>query len=340
MDSNGREGQSSDTRAMDNTSDRKRKRDENFYCEVCDISLSRKEHLERHNKSKAHKKKLETSSIGVKDSEAKKRRPNQKCKVCGIDVVNLHAHMKTNEHKDKCTEAFKDNVELINTCYKSRVASYRIRCHNKHLVPKEFMNDVKDCAMYLIAEKRDELNSSLKINFELFGEFLKVVNDDSVIEIKSFNTKNRVIEKRFDEDLDAVYEIFTEDVAVQADEFQERDSGWAMQEILYLEVNINEFSTMKSKSNQEKIVAISRLQQSVRRRATADQASTSLDHEMMKAGRDHDTPGTHTKRSSSECRETASPRRGLESREYVKDELRRNNSLRESRRPEPPTTIA
>ncbi|KAJ2943344.1 hypothetical protein O0L34_g12150 [Tuta absoluta] len=77
-----------------------------------------------------------------------------------------------------------------------------------------------------------------------------------------------------------------------------------------------------------------------RRRATVDQASTSLDHEMMRAGRDHDTPGIHTKRSSSECRETASPRRGLESRDSVKDELRRNNSLRESRRPEPPTTIA
>ncbi|XP_050358436.1 serine/threonine-protein kinase BRSK2 [Nymphalis io] len=83
--------------------------------------------------------------------------------------------------------------------------------------------------------------------------------------------------------------------------------------------------------------------QGVRGRRAADPASASLDHEIMSCGRD--LPGTHTKRSSSECRETtSSPRRGLESRESsIKDELRRNNSLRESRRDfsrDPPTSIA
>ncbi|XP_049883603.1 serine/threonine-protein kinase BRSK1, partial [Pectinophora gossypiella] len=83
---------------------------------------------------------------------------------------------------------------------------------------------------------------------------------------------------------------------------------------------------------------------SVRRRA-AEPASASLDHEIMSCGRD--IPGTHTKRSSSECRDSASsPRRGLESRDSVKDELRRNNSLRDTRRDmrhetrDAPTTIA
>ncbi|XP_026483520.1 serine/threonine-protein kinase BRSK2 [Vanessa tameamea] len=81
--------------------------------------------------------------------------------------------------------------------------------------------------------------------------------------------------------------------------------------------------------------------QGVRGRRAADPASASLDHEIMSCGRD--LPGTHTKRSSSECRDaTSSPRRGLESRESsIKDELRRNNSLRESRRDfsrDPPTT--
>ncbi|CAK1592907.1 unnamed protein product [Parnassius mnemosyne] len=76
--------------------------------------------------------------------------------------------------------------------------------------------------------------------------------------------------------------------------------------------------------------------QSVRGRRAAEPASASLDHEIMSCGRD--LPGTHTKRSSSECREaTSSPRRGLESRDSsIRDELRRNNSLRDSRR-EPPS---
>ncbi|CAH0712929.1 unnamed protein product, partial [Brenthis ino] len=90
--------------------------------------------------------------------------------------------------------------------------------------------------------------------------------------------------------------------------------------------------------------------QGVRGRRAAEPASASLDHEIMSCGRD--LPGTHTKRSSSECRETtSSPRRGLESRDSsIKDELRRNNSLRDSRRDyrdyprdsprDPPTSIA
>lgn len=72
--------------------------------------------------------------------------------------------------------------------------------------------------------------------------------------------------------------------------------------------------------------------QNSRCRRTAEPASASLDHEIMSCGRD--LPGTHTKRSSSECRDaTSSPRRGLESRENsIKDTLRRNNSLRDNRR--------
>ncbi|XP_028172104.1 serine/threonine kinase SAD-1-like, partial [Ostrinia furnacalis] len=77
--------------------------------------------------------------------------------------------------------------------------------------------------------------------------------------------------------------------------------------------------------------------QNVRRRA-AEPASASLDHEIMSCGRDRDRAdrdlsGAHTKRSSSECREaSSSPRRGLESRDSsIKDELRRNNSLRDRR---------
>ncbi|PZC72812.1 hypothetical protein B5X24_HaOG210557 [Helicoverpa armigera] len=78
-----------------------------------------------------------------------------------------------------------------------------------------------------------------------------------------------------------------------------------------------------------------------RGRRGADPASASLDHEIMSCGRDLPGKGTHTKRSSSECREaTSSPRRGLESRDSsIKDELRRNNSLRDNRRDvAPPTT--
>ncbi|KAI8433374.1 hypothetical protein MSG28_015415 [Choristoneura fumiferana] len=59
-----------------------------------------------------------------------------------------------------------------------------------------------------------------------------------------------------------------------------------------------------------------------RRRVDREPASASLDHEIMSCPRE--LPGTHTKRSSSEHRES------LDSRS-LKDELRRNNSLRDRR---------
>ncbi|KPI96240.1 Serine/threonine kinase SAD-1 [Papilio xuthus] len=88
-------------------------------------------------------------------------------------------------------------------------------------------------------------------------------------------------------------------------------------------------------------------------------ASASLDHEIMSCGRDlPGTPtsspvtsrGTHTKRSSSECRDAnCSPRRGLDcssrERDSARDLLRRHNSLRDAPAPSaaptpPPATCA
>ncbi|XP_063372352.1 serine/threonine-protein kinase BRSK2 [Cydia amplana] len=60
-----------------------------------------------------------------------------------------------------------------------------------------------------------------------------------------------------------------------------------------------------------------------RRRVDREPASASLDHEIMSCPRE--LPGTHTKRSSSEHRDS------LDSRSSLKDDLRRNNSLRERR---------
>ncbi|XP_013146597.1 PREDICTED: serine/threonine-protein kinase BRSK2 [Papilio polytes] len=76
-------------------------------------------------------------------------------------------------------------------------------------------------------------------------------------------------------------------------------------------------------------------------RRRAEPASASLDHEIMSCGRD--LPGTHTKRSSSECRDAnCSPRRGLDcgsrERDPARDLLRRHNSLRET--PAPPAPPA
>ncbi|XP_060526283.1 uncharacterized protein LOC132701951 [Cylas formicarius] len=73
------------------------------------------------------------------------------------------------------------------------------------------------------------------------GEFIKRKSDDQdVTDVKYISTKNAVIDLGTD-----LNEWFVENVKSQIlnklSEFQERDSGFALQKILYLEININKF---------------------------------------------------------------------------------------------------
>ncbi|KAJ8954662.1 hypothetical protein NQ317_012931 [Molorchus minor] len=49
-------------------------------------------------------------------------------------------------------------------------------------------------------------------------------------------------------DLDIMWNTFVDLMMSQTTEFQERDSGWALEQILYLEMNINKYSPMGGSS--------------------------------------------------------------------------------------------
>lgn len=97
----------------------------------------------------------------------------------------------------------------------------------------------------LIVEQQ-EIHTSLKINFELFCVHIKcvVVKNEEQIEnsIKSFNTKNEIVTGDQIK-IECLYDAFADTIKTQSEEFQERDSGWALEKILYLEVNICKYSS-------------------------------------------------------------------------------------------------
>ncbi|KAK5639113.1 hypothetical protein RI129_011605 [Pyrocoelia pectoralis] len=84
--------------------------------------------------------------------------------------------------------------------------------------------------------------SMLKVNLVLACHFIQPQNQ--VIDLKTFATKNQIID--VGTDLNQWYETHVLDkIQSKLEEFAEKDSGWALHEILHLKVNINSYIPLK-----------------------------------------------------------------------------------------------
>lgn len=127
--------------------------------------------------------------------------------------------------------------ENIESAFISRMRTGAI-VNFDHLDPREFLHDARQLAISNVQEILRNY-PTLKVNCVLNAEY---INKDKK-EVKAFNTKNSVVPLPFE--LEEWYENnFTTPILKQMEEFQERDSGWALSRILYLLVNINQFSPM------------------------------------------------------------------------------------------------
>lgn len=82
--------------------------------------------------------------------------------------------------------------------------------------------------------------SALKVIFELFSTYM--IPEKDKFDLKSFNIENQII--TVSSDLSKVYEDFIKVIMEKASEFQKRDSGWSLQQIMFLEVNFNKYNPL------------------------------------------------------------------------------------------------
>ncbi|KAJ8980524.1 hypothetical protein NQ317_008321 [Molorchus minor] len=136
-----------------------------------------------------------------------------------------------------------DGVAELRNAFKNRIASYRFSSSRDHIDFYDFMWEVKQKVLDII-DKCMKKYHTLKVNFEIFG--LYEIPEKELSDIKSFNTKNKII--TIATDLHQIFEEFTEEMTSQASEFQEKDSGWTLKHILFLDVNINKFTPMSASS--------------------------------------------------------------------------------------------
>ncbi|CAH1110717.1 unnamed protein product [Psylliodes chrysocephalus] len=139
-------------------------------------------------------------------------------------------------------EVIDGSVSKFTHAFKNRIASFRIT--STHLISHSgFLYDIKPKVLGIINDYLQR-HTSLKINFELFGIYVKP--DAELSDIKSMNTENKIV--TVSSNLNKIFEKFKEAIMAQASEFQEKDSNWSLQEILFLNVNINRYSAIAASS--------------------------------------------------------------------------------------------
>ncbi|XP_077272782.1 uncharacterized protein LOC143903198 [Temnothorax americanus] len=126
----------------------------------------------------------------------------------------------------------------IDTAFRGRVLT-GVAMNSTYIEPARFLEDAKGTVLEKV---QDNLNkhACLKVNVMFNGEF--VANDK--IDVKSIVTRNEQLLQA--SDLSEWYDRRVRDAILAGlDEFQERDSGWALSRILNLTVNVNKCNPMR-----------------------------------------------------------------------------------------------
>ncbi|XP_070161381.1 LOW QUALITY PROTEIN: uncharacterized protein [Polyergus mexicanus] len=127
----------------------------------------------------------------------------------------------------------------IDTAFENRILTGAV-INADYIEPRQFLEDAKDIVLEHV-QKVMERHNNVKVNTVFNGEF--VSGDKSAN--KSVNTKNYELFRT--SDLHEWYERrVVEPTLASLEEFQERDSGWALSRILDLTVNINKYNPMRA----------------------------------------------------------------------------------------------
>lgn len=144
--------------------------------------------------------------------------------------INHSKHKKNNVRSDRL------HWEDVNSCFQNRVRTGVI-INITHIEPQTFLND----AFFLFKSRIKNILKSIpliKVNACFGGQFIRKRADEEIVEFKHFNTRNALIDNGTDLTVWFNNNIIDK-ILNKLEEFQEKDSGWALHKILMLEININ-----------------------------------------------------------------------------------------------------
>lgn len=169
-------------------------------------------------------------------------------KIC----FNLKLHSGSGLNEEKQTNDLQSETETVAAlkweevetarAFKNRIIT-GIIINLQHIDPSIFLSDAKNVVIENVLSYVKQ-HKCIKVNTVFNAEFTikQGLNEESKREIKSFKTRNEVL---LDDNSSA--EIFdnwyvnniSKPILTSLEEFQERDSGWALSKIINLIININ-----------------------------------------------------------------------------------------------------
>lgn len=158
------------------------------------------------------------------------------CNVCE-SAISSRLHNLSHKHKSRCCSEFEKNIQIVKTAFKNRLVSYRLFTDLHSTSVELYLEELKTKIIELI-RKSLSVHAYIKLNMELFG--LYILKETQ--EIKSFNSRYAKISSNTN--LDKLFNEFKQVLVTKSGEFRERDSGWSLSKLLFLEVNINKFKPL------------------------------------------------------------------------------------------------
>lgn len=154
------------------------------------------------------------------------------------------------EHVSNSVHPVEEDIHTLQSIFAGRVATYVCRNKDGVLLPEHFFSERKLAILKLLKTSLIK-HTIIKFNMELYAEYVKPTgepnpgssaNVDAEILINKVNTfihATKMMLITLSDDVDEILNDQTGIIINKMSEFQERDSGWALQKMLKLHININ-----------------------------------------------------------------------------------------------------
>lgn len=225
--------------------------EQSFTCECCSFDFQTEQEIKSHQlviKTCIHCEKcfLNKSDCFVHEDICKKSSGKKsRCNVCfyGYERQYFVNHQKSRHHQNALMRKISKNVFLAETSLKNNLKIYKITNEKEGITFEDFMNENYENVINLLKYELIQLNC-LKFRMSLVGNYYKP-NDFSE-DVKYFNSNYSVLTKTSDIK-DLIYDQY-HSIINDSKEFQGSQSGWSLQDVLFLTIELFKFSPFKGGS--------------------------------------------------------------------------------------------
>ncbi|GFX95355.1 uncharacterized protein TNCV_849451 [Trichonephila clavipes] len=133
---------------------------------------------------------------------------------------------------------------VIQSAFKSRIKTLRLENSDNFLEIKQFLNSKEEDFQDIILKELQK--NELKVNCMLMCKYSTASNTGIVTEEKNFKTKNNIVLTQ--KNIGELYYSIVDKLLVETAYFQEKESGWSLYSILYLEIRVDKFNPLHASS--------------------------------------------------------------------------------------------